>query len=351
MPEAGKAEKSAMTNLLLALLLALPTQANSDGEEIPAGEAEATAQVTALIRKGVSEEHAKNGHAFRDAHRKAHGCVKAKFSVAKDLPADLAVGVFAGGREYDSIIRFSNGSGGNQDDKEGDGRGMAVKLLGVEGKKLLADEPDAGTQDFLMINHPVFFVEDAEQYVGFQEAVSSGTASFLWWLTTHPRLAWIAKKITGKEMNNPLNSRYWSMTASKLGPKQMKFSAAPCEGSKFIVVSNSFDLLRDNLEAHLAAENACFDFKVQLRTNASMPIEDPTVEWEESEAPFVTVAKISIPRQKVVQGEACEILSYTPWHSLPEHRPLGGISRVRKVVYEEISKLRHELNDQPRKEP
>jgi hypothetical protein len=195
-------------------------------------------------------------------------------------------------------------------------------------------------------------VEDAEQYVGFQEAVSSGTASFLWWLTTHPRLAWIAKKITGKTVTNPLNSRYWSMTASKLGPKQMKFSASPCEGGKFIVVSNSFDLLRDNLEAHLAAETACFDFKVQLRTNPeSMPIEDPTVEWEESESPFVTVARISIPRQKVIQDEACEVLSFTPWHSLAEHRPLGGISRARKAVYQEISKLRHELNGQPRQEP
>lgn len=340
-----------MANLLLALILALTSQANSDGEQIPPGEAAAIAQVTALIRKGVSEEHATNGHAFRDAHRKAHGCVKAKFSVAKDLPAELAQGVFASARDFESIIRFSNGSGGNQDDKEGDGRGMAVKLLGVPGNKLLEDEPDALTQDFLMINHPVFFVEDAEQYVGFQEAVSSGTPAFLWWLATHPSLAWIAKKITGKTVTNPLNSRYWSMTASKLGPKQMKFSAVPCEGGKFIEVSHSFDLLRDNLEAHLAAESACFDFKVQLRTSPSMPIEDPTVEWEESEAPFVTVARISIPRQQVVQGEACEILSFTPWHSLPEHRPLGGISRARKAVYQEISKLRHELNGQPRKEP
>lgn len=337
---------------LLALLLTLPAHANSDGEEIPPGEAEAIAEVTALIKKTVSEEHAKNGRAFRDAHRKAHGCVRAKFMVAPNLPSDVAHGIFSSARDFDSLIRFSNGSGNAQDDKEGDGRGMAIKLLGVEGKKLLHSEQDARTQDFLMINHPVFFVQDAEQYVGFQQAVNSGTPAFLWWLATHPRLAWIAKKITDKEMTNPLNSRYWSMTASKLGPKQMKFSAEPCAGSKFIVVSHSFDLLRDNLEAHLAAETACFDFKVQLRTNTeTMPIEDPTVEWEESESPFVTVARISIPRQKVEQGEACEILSFTPWHSLPEHRPLGGISRARKMVYEEISKLRHELNGQERVEP
>jgi hypothetical protein len=40
-----------------------------------------------------------------------------------------------------------------------------------------------------------------------------------------------------------------------------------------------------------------------------------------------------------------------PWHAVPEHRPLGGINRVRKVVYETISKLRHDLNGAPRSEP
>jgi hypothetical protein len=44
-------------------------------------------------------------------------------------------------------------------------------------------------------------------------------------------------------------------------------------------------------------------------------------------------------------------LSFTPWHALSEHRPLGGIQRARRVVYETISKLRHGLNNAPRKEP
>ena len=98
-----------------------------------------------------------------------------------------------------------------------------------------------------------------------------------------------------------------------------------------------------------AAEEACFEFEVQVRTNPiTMPIEDPTIEWDEHDAPFVQVARVTIPIQRPEQGEACEILSYTPWHSLPEHRPLGGISRVRLDVYREVSKLRHELNGQTR---
>ena len=46
-----------------------------------------------------------------------------------------------------------------------------------------------------------------------------------------------------------------------------------------------------------------------------------------------------------------EQISYTPWHALPEHAPLGGVNRVRRVVYESISRLRHELNGVPRREP
>ncbi|HYP58581.1 MAG TPA: catalase family protein, partial [Beijerinckia sp.] len=289
------------------------------------------------------------GHAYRDAHRKAHGCVQASFTVLGGLPPELAQGVFAEPKDYSAIIRYSNGSGASQDDRTGDGRGMAVKVLGVDGPKILTEDPENSTQDFLMINYPVFFVRNALDYVGFERAQLRGNLGLLWWLGTHIlHEGWIATRISLIHFTNPLNSRYWSMTPSKLALKQMKFSAEPCAGSRFEPgVSNSKDLLRENLEAHLAKQSACFDFKVQVRTDPrNMPIEDATIEWSEKAAPFVPVARIVIPVQKPVQGEACEVLSYTPWHTSPELRPLGGIQRVRKAVYQEISNLRHELNGQ-----
>ena len=42
---------------------------------------------------------------------------------------------------------------------------MAVKLMGVE-------ESPSTTQDFIMINHPVFFVRNANDYVELTEAVA-----------------------------------------------------------------------------------------------------------------------------------------------------------------------------------
>ena len=66
------------------------------------------------------------------------------------------------------------------------------------------------------------------------------------------------------------------------------------------------------------------------------------------------VASITIPAQSFDSPEQdafCENLSFTPWHCIDAHRPLGGINRVRRVVYEAISRLRHDLNAAPRREP
>ena len=85
-----------------------------------------------------------------------------------------------------------------------------------------------------------------------------------------------------------------------------------------------------------------------------MPVEDPTIVWDEIKAPFIEVATIRIPKQQFnseAQQTFCENLSYTPWHALADHRPVGGINRVRKAVYERISLLRHQLNKAPRVEP
>jgi hypothetical protein len=85
-----------------------------------------------------------------------------------------------------------------------------------------------------------------------------------------------------------------------------------------------------------------------------MPVETPMKIWSEEASPFVKVARIDIPSQSFRSDEQmkfCENLSYTPWHALPEHRPLGGINRLRKVVYETISTERHKLNGVRPQEP
>jgi catalase len=92
----------------------------------------------------------------RAAHPKHHSCVSAEFTIAADLPAPLKIGIFSQPHIFPAWIRFSNSQ--EQDDQKFDGRGMAVKLMDVPGQKVLDDEQ--GTQDFVMINYPLFFIRD-----------------------------------------------------------------------------------------------------------------------------------------------------------------------------------------------
>jgi hypothetical protein len=79
----------------------------------------------------------------------------------------------------------------------------------------------------------------------------------------------------------------------------------------------------------------------------NMPVEDNTVEWSEDDSPFIPVARIEIPKQTFVQNQAvCENLSFNPWHSLPEHKPVGVMNRVRKPLYLEVSRYRRTMNGQ-----
>lgn len=298
---------------------------------------------------------------LRDAHAKGHGCVKATFWVRSGLDTILRQGVFARPHVYPAWIRFSNGNGAPQDDHANDGRGMAIKLIGVDGTKLLPDERNAKTQDFVMINYPVFFIRDAADYVPFTKLSLLGRSNEFF--ATHPREQAISKAIGAQTVDRVFEQRYFSMTPYRLGKRFIKFSARPvvCATRRPIAESTAPEpvgdpnFLRKDMDVWLGERDACFEFGVQLRNNAtSMPIEDPTVLWDEATSPFVPVADIRIPRQQFdtpVQQFYCENLSFTPWHALPAHEPVGGINRVRRAVYQAISTMRHQLNGAVRREP
>jgi hypothetical protein len=321
----------------------------SPDESVPADEPAAIETIVKSIEERVRAA-AKSGPAHRDAHPKAHGCVRAEFRVLDGLPPALRVGVFAEARTYKAWIRFSNGSETPQPDSIGDGRGMAIKLMEV------ALSPST-TQDFVMINSPAFFVRNAADYVRFQTASNPLWFFFPSFNPFRFRLHefMVARAITGRKVQNPLNSRYWSTAPCRLGAGTCKYSARPAGLPSAFIATDGPNFLHDNLARHLVQADASFDFMVQPRTEPeSMPVEDPTIAWDETVAAFVPVARITIPRQSFDSPEQhafCENLSFTPWHCVEEHRPLGGINRVRRVVYEHISGVRHALNGVPRCEP
>jgi hypothetical protein len=146
---------------------------------------------------------------------------------------------------------------------------------------------------------------------------------------------------------SPLQTQYWSEVPSLLGSRAVKYMVRPSpkNGAGSSTAEDSADFLRAAMAAHLTAGNlpASFEFCVQLQSDpATMPIEDATVEWD---SPWIPVATVQISAQTFdtkAREAFAENLSFTPWHALPEHRPLGGINRARRAVYEMSSRFRHE---------
>ena len=106
--------------------------------------------------------------------------------------------------------------------------------------------------------------------------------------------------------------------------------------------------MQERLRESLAGRSACFEFMVQFQTDAqTMPIEDPTVYWDETIAPFQPIARLFIPAQSVFapRDAMCEKLSFDPWRALSEHQPLGGINRARRRIYSEVENRSDSEND------
>jgi len=160
---------------------------------------------------------------------------------------------------------------------------------------------------------------------------------------------------------NLLLSTYWTMGAVRHGDYVAKVRVAPVQSFADRVVQREIDfdsagqVFRPALVAELRERPYEFDIQVQLSTDlVRMPVEKTTVVWPESLSPYVTVAKLRLPQQDIGGEDNFERMDKTsmaPWRVTEEHRPLGSIMRSRLEVYRESSKLRHEANNQERREP
>lgn len=313
----------------------------------------------------IREKRVQQGPAekfIRESHPKHHGCVRAEFIVEPNLPDDLRVGLFAKAQTYSARIRFSNASSLKRDgtfrpDIKHDVRGMAIKLVGVEGEKLLDDEKHETTQDFLLISADALIANDLAAFVNL---LGEPKALRLLWFFLNPFDLHIRELGIGlrsvKRHGNPLDIQYFSVVPFLFGDRAVKYQARPVVDQPDAIPKRPVEnFLRDAMQQRLRAGQARFDFMVQIQTDPyKMPLEDPSIVWDEALSPFRKVATIHIPSQNFdtpAQLDACENLSFTPWHSLPQHRPLGGLNRARKVVYQALSRLRHEKNKAERQEP
>ncbi len=350
--------------VLMLLLTACGDDANrlAIAEEYPqANEAEIThdlIELTKLATKNARDEVLENDPSAREVLRfnqPVHvGCLKADFSVLADLPTELQVGIFATPQTFPTWIRFANAS--NQADTEKDFRGMSLKLMQVGGEKLLGS---GDTQDFILNSHPVLFVGTPQDFRDFVE-ISVNSSPLRFFLNPFsPHFKEFRIVLAGRQHHaSHLSIPYWSTTPYLFGEgRAVKYAVKSCHQGKEAKLPRKLKdgYLRAAMREQMSTSGACFDFLVQFQSDAElMPLEDATVEWDEDLSPFRKVARIDIPAQSFEspeQMEFCENLAFNPWQSLAEHRPLGGLNRVRKDLYKALAEFRHKSNAVNYREP
>ena len=284
----------------------------------------------------VALQHGAGG-THRALHAKAHGIFAASLKIG-EAPAELRHGLAAKPGTYEALVRYSNGATKVQRDKVGDVRGIAVKVLGVDGTKVLGS---GTTQDLLGILSSTTPFHDADE---FMRVV---------WATRSPPLALFRLigalgpvrpfQILGKVLKGfkaPAASlatkQFFSAAPIQWGPHAVRFSLAPVDNLAS-ELGKGVDFYGEELASRLAREPVVYALRIQLFTDEkTTPIEEAATDWT---TPYVDIGKLTIARQDAASErgkllrERGEHLAFDPWHALVAHKPLGNIMRARKVAY------------------
>jgi hypothetical protein len=124
----------------------------------------------------------------------------------------------------------------------------------------------------------------------------------------------------------------------------VKFSAIPSPDNPARPLQKSNPKgLQDELARHIKEDGqlSWFEFAIQLLDTRKMTywgktrdanfwIENASVEWNEAEAPFHRVARLSLIENSQLSAEASEAVYFdVTGNSTPDSRPVGSINRAR----------------------
>jgi hypothetical protein len=302
----------------------------------------------------------KPGGMERGGNTKTHGIVRGEFIVHDNLPPPFRHGIYARPQTFPAWVRFSGPGPYITPDIDDVGfMSISIKLMGVPGAKLMDEEQH--TLDMFGVSTPTFVTPDTKANAHLQTWSLKNASIFHFLNFKRPHmLDLVMQALFIKTQSSPFEAPYFSCVPYLLGEGQaMQYSVWPKSKQRTPIPRlprrPPDDYLRDAMVAALNQGDVEFDIRLQLQTDPfRMPIENNAVLWPEKLSPRVSVATLRLPRQKFdypAQMEFAKKLSYNPWHTIAEHRPLGNQSRARHRMYFELSKLRHTQNAVPHYEP
>jgi hypothetical protein len=282
----------------------------------------------------------RRGSAVPDSKPAKHALLRATFSVRPDIPAELQHGVFIPGSRYAAWLRVPN------EDESGDPSGVSslgIKLerVGALGDLIDAGLPDssaAACQDFVLSSHRTFFAKDLRDYTVLRSILDTRDArararGMSVFALRRPREALIAARRWLHGSDRPLERDYHSMTAFALGPQlAVKYCLQP------LTAADASRPLGETLAQRLDpahGESLSLEFCAIVPSRDVLPVEDPRIDWETAGANRIVIARIDVERQDLRSPERLQLadsLTFTPWHTLEAHRPLGGFNRARLEI-------------------
>jgi hypothetical protein len=289
---------------------------------------------------------ARGSKILRGLHAKPQLGLTAQLVIHDGLEPQLRQGIAKSPGRYDAYVRFSNGTGRPQADAKADVRGIAVKVLGVLGPKIIPGLQNALTQDFLAIRSSVTPVQTADEFVALVVAAEKPALlipKLVAALGFRRAFSILSKVIASRKVPRLELAKvtYFSALPLQWGPYAAQCSFAPA--SQTADSQNpgmSFDYLADELAQRLKQGPLEYDFRVQFFVGEQhTPIEDASVDWNESGSPWHTIGRLTIGATDVQTNahlklnEFIDGLSFDPWHALVDHRPLGNMMRARSHAY------------------
>lgn len=352
-----------------------PVRYSPSLDEAEPHEAETAKALTEQMR-GISETTFKDGgHAIRSVHAKSHGLLHAELEIFPDLSPVLAQGVFAQSGRRPVVMRFSTVPGDILDDSVSTPRGLAIKLLGVDGERLPGSEGDT-TQDFVMVNGKTFSAPNAKVFLanlkllaattdkveGVKKAVSAAARGAEHLVEALGGKSPLLASLGGQPVTHILGESFYSQLPIRYGDYIAKVAVVPYSQElsaltdKPVELHGDADGLRHAVMEFFKGHGGAWDIRVQLCADIeTMPIENASKAWDEDESPYVTVGRITAaPQLAWSEGRSDKVddgMSFSPWHGIAAHQPLGSIMRMRKMAYEMSARFRESHNNHPVEEP
>jgi len=283
-------------------------------------------------------------------------CARAQFEVLDvtagrdpELAARLAKGMFATAGVYPAVVRWGNADSKKNSDFKPDVRSMSFSVDLTRGLAIAGGND--GRQDFSLQNTPPLPINDSPAFAAIMKVLAASNP--LSGLLSLPfkdklrvlRVLTLAKLAASQKIRPYQHLRYWSNVPFRHGPVEVvQYSAIPSPDNPARPLQKSNPKgLQDELIRHINEDGrmSSFDFSVQLldagkmtywgkHHDANFWIENASVKWKEAEAPFHTIARLTLLSQSHLRPDAGELTYFdVTRHSTADSTPLGSINRAR----------------------